>query len=108
MKRPNRLHSQPEIPMFTKMENRPRSRDEYHSSRWTKRSRVFRQAHPLCERCRKKGIVRASEVTDHVIPVEVYGDFWDESNWQALCTPCNLTKGAEDRKLIQNKRNEKR
>lgn len=83
-----------------KMEYRPRSRKEYHSNRWTVASRHFRDANPLCVRCLKKGIYKASEVTDHIIPVEVHGNFWDRSNWQALCRKSNIEKGNEDKKLI--------
>lgn len=92
----------------TKMEERPRSADEYHTARWTRESRDFRRLHPLCQRCESKGIIRASEVTDHIVPSEVHGDFWDRKNWQALCKRCNIEKGNEDKKLIQQFRNENR
>lgn len=86
-----------------KMENRPRSRDEYHSARWTRESRAFREAHPLCAECRRKGIITPSEVVDHIVPVSVCLDFWDKNNWQALCRKCNIEKGNRDKKLINGK-----
>ena len=86
------------------MEERPRSRNEYHSRRWTVLSRTFRDAHPYCQRCMDKGILTPSEVTDHVIPVEIHHSFWDKTNWQALCKRCNIEKGNEDKKLINEYR----
>lgn len=103
--------TRPWIPQQTravKMETRQRSADEYHTARWTRESRAFRQANPICRRCESKGIIKATEVTDHIIPPEVYGDFWDKKNWQPLCRTCNISKGNEDKKLIQKFRNENR
>jgi len=88
----------------TKMEHRERSRKEYHTNRWTVISRKFRASHPLCQRCLETGIVTESEVVDHIIPVEVHGKFWDRYNYQALCKKCNIIKGNEDKKLINEHR----
>ena len=41
-----------------------------------------------------------SEVVDHIVPVALCDDFWDRSNWQALCRKCNIEKGNKDKKLI--------
>jgi 5-methylcytosine-specific restriction endonuclease McrA len=109
MKKPERLHLfEKPAGSFSKMENRPESRPEYHTARWTKESRAFRQRNPLCRMCRERGIIRAATVTDHIIPVEVHGDFWDQSNWQPLCTKHNIEKGNKDKKLIQKFRDEQR
>lgn len=86
-----------------RMENRPRSRPEYHTARWTRESRAFREEHPLCELCKKKGLIVSSEVVDHVVPVAVCCDFWDKSNWQALCRKCNIEKGNKDKRLINGR-----
>lgn len=83
---------------------RPRSADEYHSWRWTKASREFRREHPLCEECLKKGRFVPAEVVDHIIPVAICKDFWDESNWQSLCQACNIAKGNRDKEYIQGKK----
>ncbi|RHJ78084.1 HNH endonuclease signature motif containing protein [Parabacteroides sp. AM08-6] len=86
--------------------NRVRSSDEYHTSRWTRLSRIFRAEHPLCEICKSKGLIRPAEVVDHIIPYPVCGDFFDSSNWQSLCSKCNVEKGNRDKKIIQEfKRN---
>lgn len=103
--------TRPWIPVETRsarMEDRKRSADEYHTARWTRESKAYRQENPLCRKCDSVGLVRATEVTDHIIPPEVHGDFWDRSNWQPLCRRCNIEKGNHDKKLIQVNRNEKR
>ena len=74
-----------------KMENRPRSREE------------FREKHPLCAICLEKGLLVPSEVVDHIIPVAVCSDFWDKTNWQALCRKCNIEKGNKDKRLINGR-----
>ena len=80
---------------------RPRSAKEYHTSRWTKQSRLFRDANPLCVMCKKEGRIVPAEVVDHIIPYPICEDFWDVNNWQALCKKCNAIKGNRDKKKIQ-------
>lgn len=91
-------------PEHHKMEDRPRSRKEYHTARWTRESKLFRQKHPLCEMCKAKGIITPAEVVDHIIPVDICKDFWDKSNWQSLCRKCNIEKGNRDKALIHGRR----
>lgn len=81
---------------------RERSDDLYHTARWTRLSASFRSTHPLCEECRKNGVVKAATCVDHIIPYPICKDFFfDRSNLQALCDECNHTKGQHDKKLIQ-------
>ena len=94
----------PTQPKAMKMEDRPRSDQRYHTARWTRESRAFRSEHPLCEECKKRGILTPSQVVDHIIPVAICADFWDQSNWQALCKRCNMAKGNRDKRLINQKR----
>lgn len=94
--------SKPGAPV-KKMENRVRSRSEYHTYRWTKESKVFRESNPLCELCASRGIASPAEVVDHIIPIAVCNDFWDKSNWQSLCRKCNIEKGNRDKRLINEK-----
>lgn len=93
----------PESMPNDKMQRRARSAPEYHTSRWTKASRAFRAAHPLCRICESKGIVKEAKVVDHVIPYPLCEDFWDEKNWQPLCNECNIEKGNRDKKLINGR-----
>jgi len=82
---------------------RERSADPYHTNRWTRLSRAFRAEHPLCAECERRGIICAAEVVDHINPWPICGPqgFYDRSNLQALCSQCNITKGNQDKKLIQ-------
>ena len=81
---------------------RVRSADPYHTSRWTKLSRAFRAEHPLCEMCKRNGIVKPATCVDHIEPWPICGDrFYDRSNLQALCDECNHLKGQQDKKRIQ-------
>lgn len=83
------------------MQGRKRSADAYHTWRWTKLSRAYRAAHPLCEECLRQGIYTPAEVVDHIIPVALCDDFWDETNWQSLCQRCNIAKGNRDKARIR-------
>jgi 5-methylcytosine-specific restriction protein A len=84
-----------------RMENRKPKTDLYSTSRWKRESLAWKQGHPLCEDCKSRGMTRPAEVTDHVIPFPVCGDFWDRSNWQSLCKSCNIAKGNRDRRIIE-------
>ena len=58
--------------------------------------------HPLCEECKRKGILRPSTCVDHIIPWPICADrFYDRSNLQALCEDCNNRKGQQDKRKIQ-------
>ena len=60
--------------------------------------------YPLCKICESKGIIKESKVVDHIVPVPICKDFWDETNWQALCHECNIEKGNKDKRLINERR----
>lgn len=79
---------------------RERSSDLYHTYRWTRLSRAFRQSHPLCAECARNGRLKAAEVVDHITPFPVCRDFFDESNLQSLCSNCNIAKGNRDKVVI--------
>lgn len=80
--------------------HRERSDDLYHTFRWTRLSRAFRQSHPLCAECARHGRLKAAEVVDHITPFPVCRDFFDESNLQSLCSACNIAKGNRDKAVI--------
>jgi 5-methylcytosine-specific restriction protein A len=56
--------------------------------------------HPLCVYCMGMGKVTPATVVDHIIPHRGDMDlFWDEGNWQALCSPHHdSTKKREEHK----------
>ena len=72
----------------------------YHTNRWKKASASYLYAHPACARCAKSGLIRASRVTDHIIPKPICRDPYDQSNWQPLCRKCHDLKAAGDKALI--------
>ncbi len=86
-----------------RMEGRPRSSDLYHTYYWTRLSRAFRKDHPLCANCLKNGRYVSAEVVDHIVPYPICGDsgFFDRDNLQSLCQQCNIAKGNQDKKSIQ-------
>lgn len=91
-----------------RMEERPRSSDLYHTSRWTRLSRAFRAEHPICAQCLKEGRYTPAEVVDHIIPFPICGEsgFYDRNNLQSLCQLHNIEKGNRDKKKIQQWRKE--
>jgi 5-methylcytosine-specific restriction enzyme A len=71
----------------------------YGSQRWRKASAAFlrRPENALCRPCKARGLVVASEATDHI--VEHRGSerlFWDEDNWQPICWSCHSAKSRHD------------
>ena len=70
-------------------------------------SKRWRDAHPLCEECKRKGIIKAAECVDHIIPAPICDDFFDETNLQSLCNECNMLKGQKDKERIQRWRRER-
>ena len=71
----------------------------YDLRRWRRRSRAFLRAHPLCRFCEATSRVTLATLVDHIKPHR--GDealFWDEGNWQGLCTTChNSVKQAQEK-----------
>lgn len=69
----------------------------YNSSRWKKLRKHFLQEHPLCEECKKNGLVKTATIVDHIQSHKGNEElFWDESNWQALCKECHDKKTAKE------------
>ena len=76
-----------------------------YTYRWHKVSRLYLQAHPVCAECRKEGRTTAASIVDHIKPHK--GDqvlFWDENNWQSMCTHCHAVKTAEEDGAFGNKK----
>jgi 5-methylcytosine-specific restriction protein A len=69
----------------------------YNTARWKRLRTQFLKEHPLCEECKRKGIITSAEVVDHIIPHKGNKElFWDESNLQALCKECHDRKTAKE------------
>ena len=59
---------------------------------------MHKAEHPLCAECERQGRVTPAYLTDHIIPHEGdYDLFWDQSNWQSLCSACHEMKHRANR-----------
>lgn len=66
-----------------------------YDARWRAARKCYLANHPLCVECEQLGLLAAASIVDHIVPHK--GDpklFWNESNWQALCTQCHNRKTA--------------
>ena len=68
---------------------------EYNTTEWRKlrANRLMRD--PICHGCKKA----MATVLDHIKPVRLGGEFWNESNHQPLCDKCHNSKSAKERFL---------
>lgn len=74
---------------------RPCARKRGYTREWEKAAREFLASFPKCRRCD-----RPADLVDHIKPHK--GDmriFWDQANWQGLCTHHhNSAKQSEERR----------
>ncbi|QZE15368.1 HNH endonuclease [Halosquirtibacter laminarini] len=82
---------------------RERSNPFYHTYRWRKVSKEFlsREENQFCVHCKMNHVLAPATTTDHIIPMEICDDPYDERNFQPLCMRCNRIKGASDKRMIQ-------
>jgi 5-methylcytosine-specific restriction protein A len=72
---------------------RPTARQRGYNRRWEKVAKLFLMDHPLCAECGRNGRLTAAGCVDHIVPHKGnYEVFWDELNWQALCSSCHSRK----------------
>ena len=76
--------------------NEEKNRKVYNSRKWRKFSKDFKERNPVCVKCKEKGIVKASAVTDHIQRVNAGGDHYNEDNLQALCRSCHNSKSGKE------------
>ena len=80
---------------------REKSGAPYYTNRWHRLAKAFIESHPLCEECKRKGILKPAECVDHIDPWPICKDyFFDPRNLQALCNHCNIEKGNRDKRRI--------
>ena len=80
--------------------NRRRSESDalYGTQRWKKLSIVFKKRHPCCVECEINGLVRPTQIVDHIKPAKTHPElFWEWSNLRALCHDCHNRIGAKVR-----------
>jgi hypothetical protein len=71
----------------------------YHTGRWLRLRRLFLMANPLCEVCRRDGLIAAGVVVDQRDGhqhADWLARFWDQDRWQSLCNACHLKKSARE------------
>lgn len=74
----------------------PEERGFYSSARWRAIRKAQIQREPLCRDCLARGIVKAAEVADHIVPRRLGGS--DEpDNLQSLCWTDHQRKRAQER-----------
>jgi len=72
-----------------------------YTSRWTKAAKTYLVSHPLCVMCQRQGRGTPATGVDHIKPhrlkqaiksgdkaaiTEAQRLFWDQDNWQGLCS----------------------
>lgn len=86
--------------MYRKKYLNPTGRTEisklgYYNSKSWKDLRAFKISNnPLCENCLKNGVLRATEVVDHIEPITLNNTekFLEYNNLQSLCNNCHWEK----------------
>ena len=68
----------------------------YNSRRWRSISKTYRKNHPLCVKCEREGVIKASECVDHITPISMGGSMVSTFNLQALCNSCHAKKSARE------------
>ena len=74
---------------------------KYNSVEWIKLRNLVRNEEPLCRTCKAKGIIRPTEIIDHIKPILDGGEALDRDNLQGLCTTCHNAKSAKERNKRQ-------
>lgn len=76
--------------------------NEIHQSyHWRKVSRLYRLKHPICEECLRENadIPRLATSVDHIKPLFLGGEPYNEDNLQSLCDYHHAIKSHEENKL---------
>ncbi|MDO7806500.1 HNH endonuclease signature motif containing protein [Lactiplantibacillus pentosus] len=84
--------------------------NEIHASnRWRKTSRLYREAHPICEACikaseradkgldKRAGMINLASSVDHIKPLFAGGEPYDWDNLQSLCDYHHALKSQAER-----------
>jgi 5-methylcytosine-specific restriction protein A len=69
----------------------------YNSRAWKSLRNYKIQLDPLCEMCKKKGLLEAGKEIDHIIAIKDNGAKLNLQNLQTLCRSCHSSKSARER-----------
>lgn len=66
----------------------------YKSKAWKHKSKTYRQAHPLCERCLAKGLYTPAELVHHKKHITEENQYdqnilFSDENLESLCRKCH-------------------
>lgn len=68
-----------------------------YDAAWTKLAARVRREEPICVRCKARGILTATDVAGHIVPIE-HGGKNVRSNLYGLCFACNAEQAVEDKR----------
>ena len=63
-----------------------------YDAAWRKVRLVKLAEDPLCEQCKRKGLLKLAEEVDHIIPIADGGERLELNNLQSLCKSCHSRK----------------
>jgi len=87
------LHKPERFTKFRQSPGRKRGRKFYDTARWRRVSKRKLTRNPLCEECKRQGVIRAADEVDHVLPLISRPDLsLDFANLQSLCKRCHGRK----------------
>ncbi|WP_435624499.1 hypothetical protein [Flagellimonas sp.] len=73
--------------------------DFYNSTRWRKKSRLFREKNPFCEQCERENRVVPAEVVDHVKGLQFLLDNgmdpYADEELESMCHKCHNVKSGK-------------
>lgn len=73
--------------------NKLRSYTGAYKGAWQSLRTMYLKRNPLCEECKRKGIITVATEVDHIIPIKLRPDLRLEwTNLQSLCKSCHSKK----------------
>lgn len=78
----------------------PFAQHVYGSKQWKAIRSRRKHLNPLCQHCEAKGLVRAAQDVDHILPIRTNPELaFDIGNTQSLCRNCHNIKTLKDMRL---------
>jgi 5-methylcytosine-specific restriction endonuclease McrA len=74
-----------------------------HLSQAAFKDLIIRKRGKKCEKCGKEVEYESELIFDHIVPIALGGEVFDEKNVQLLCEKCNTIKTKNDLKKIMKK-----
>ena len=69
----------------------------YNTKQWKALRLAMLQDEPLCRECRAADKITLARVLDHIQPVRLGGEMWEQSNLQPLCVSCHQRKSQSEK-----------